>query len=104
MNCITEDLKVFEIHERQPIYVFVRGKKNIPELSKFGDIVFISSQKSYACIYVDLKKSLDIVRKLKKIPFVKYIKLGRMSTLSEDFSVSFEEINEELKEKNKTGS
>jgi uncharacterized protein YlbG (UPF0298 family) len=76
--------------------VFYQSKKNIRNLSKYGEVVFVSEKKNYACLYLDIEKADKTSAELKKLPFVKSVKQGQMVNLAPDFGEAFQEyIHEE---------
>ncbi|MDR0299619.1 MAG: YlbG family protein [Streptococcaceae bacterium] len=87
----------FEMAGRKPIYVFYKSKKNVHNLSKYGEVVFVSEKKNYACLYLDKEKADEISIKLTKLPFVKSVKQGQMMDLAADFGEAFQEYVQEEK-------
>ncbi|HEY0221870.1 DUF2129 domain-containing protein [Lactovum miscens] len=87
---------------RKPIYVFFRSKKDARHLSKFGEVVFVSEKKNYACLYLNSGETDSKAAELKKLPFVKFVKKGQMMNLASDFGEAFADYIGETAIRNKT--
>jgi uncharacterized protein YlbG (UPF0298 family) len=75
--------------------------KNARNLNKYGEVIYTSSKGNYVCLYVDEDKVDKLAPELKRLPFVKFIKRGRISELTQDFGKAFldtcREVDAEMK-------
>ena len=86
----------FEIAARKPIYVFYQSRKQVRQLSKFGDIVYVSEKHNFACLYIEADDARRKISELRRLPFVKRVKEGYLQELAENFNTAFEKTNEEV--------
>lgn len=71
--------------QRQGIIVWFQHRKNIKQIRKFGNLIYVSSKMRYAVLYADQLEIDSIVTDLEKLPFVLKVDLSQKPFMKTDF-------------------
>ena len=61
----------FEIQPRRALYVYLKNKRHVPQLKKFGKITYVSRRMGYVMLYVNDEDIAAQIDKIKQYKFVR---------------------------------
>ncbi|WP_054639121.1 YlbG family protein [Lactococcus fujiensis] len=93
----TTDIRPLEVPGRVPIYVYCTSFKGTRQLSRYGDVGYVSQKGHFTLVYVDEKELEDKIEQLNQLKFVRKVMPGHMKELSTNFQETFAETNLEIK-------
>ncbi|CAH1850410.1 YlbG family protein [Convivina intestini] len=91
----------FEIQARRAIYVYLRNLKNVNQLKKFGQVLYVSEAMNLVELYINEDQVEALVKKLRQYRFVKHIKISPRPDIDPDLEnkhddVFFEDYGDEV--------
>ena len=71
--------------KRQGIIVWFQHRKNIKQIRRFGNLIYVSKKMRYAVLYVDQTEVDTIIEKMSKLSFISKIDVSYKPFLKTDF-------------------
>ncbi|MFC4653381.1 YlbG family protein [Lactococcus nasutitermitis] len=93
-----KNIRPLEVPERIPIYVYSNSHKGSRQLTRFGDVNYTSQKAHYSVLYINQENLEATLEELKKLKFVKKIRVGHIKELNKNFSEAFAQTNSEVKQ------
>src|SRR5699024_375410 len=62
--------------KRQGIIVWFQHRKNIKQIRRFGNLIYVSKKMRYAVLYVDQTEVDTIIEKMSKLSFISKIEVS----------------------------
>lgn len=70
---------------RQGIIVWFQHRKNIKQIRRFGNLIYVSKRMRYAVLYVDQEEVEATIENMSKLSFISKIDLSYKPFLKTDF-------------------
>lgn len=71
--------------KRQGIIVWFQHRKNIKQIRRFGNLVYVSKRMRYAVLYVDQDEVDSIIEKMNKLSFISKVDISYKPFMKTDF-------------------
>lgn len=83
---------------RLPVYVYCTSFKGTRQLSRYGDVGYVSQKGHFTLLYVNEAELEEKVEQLNALKFVKKVSVSHMKDLDSNFSEAFAKTNLEIKQ------
>lgn len=71
--------------KRQGLIIWFQHRKNIKQIRKYGNLIYVSLKMRYAVIYVDQEKLEKVEKDLLKLPFISRVDQSYKPFLKTDY-------------------
>lgn len=71
--------------KRQGLIIWFQHRKNIKQIRKYGNLIYISLKMRYAVVYVDQDKIEKVEKDLLKLPFISKVDRSQKPFLKTDY-------------------
>ena len=90
-------IRPLEKQSRVALFVYCSSYKGNRQLTRFGDLGYISRKANYSVLYVNESEVEEVTEKLKQLKFVKKVRPSHLKDMNTNFSEAFVETNTALK-------
>lgn len=88
-----------DFEDRTGLIVWLKSKRNVKRLMKFGVLHYVSTKMNYAVVYVDAEKVDDTLDKLKNERYIKSVEVSQLRDLPADYDEVLAELNSQVEKK-----
>lgn len=71
--------------KRRGIVVWFQHRKNIKQIKRYGNLIYVSAKQRYAVLYVNQDELEETVETLSKLPFIAKIEQSQKPALKTDY-------------------
>lgn len=71
--------------QRQGIIVWFQHRKNIKQIRRFGNLIYVSKKMRYAVLYVDQEEIDTVIEKMNNLSFISKVEVSYKPFMKTDF-------------------